>query len=54
MQKTTVKACHRCYGTDSMLVIKINIVLRTNTNISSSADRREDTGDLKTLPEFYQ
>ena len=32
----------------------LNIVLKININSSSSADRREDTGDLDTLSEFYQ
>ena len=32
-----------------MLAIKINIVLEININNSSSADKREDTDDLKTL-----
>ena len=37
------------YGTNSMLAIKINIVLEINVNNSSSADKREDTDDLKTF-----
>ena len=46
-------AYHGCYGTNSVLAIKINIVLEID-NSSSSADRWEGTGDLKTLSKFYQ
>ena len=42
--------CHRCYGTNSVLAIKINVVLEINS--SYSADRREGTDDLKTLQNF--
>ena len=45
-------ACHGRYGTNSVLAIKINIVLEVNINSSSSADRREGTDDLKTLQNF--
>ena len=38
---------HGCYGTNSMLAIKINIVRKVNINSSSSADKREGTDDLK-------
>ena len=34
--------------TNNMLAIKINIALKININNSSSANRREGTGDLKT------
>ena len=46
--------CNRCYYTNSLLAININIVLEMNINSSSSADREEGTGDFKTLSEFYQ
>lgn len=36
------------YDTNSVFVIKINITLEINTN-TSSTDRREGNGDLKTL-----
>ena len=36
------------YDTNSAFVIKINITLEINTN-TSSTDRRESNGDLKTL-----
>ena len=44
----------QCYGTNGVLAIKINILLRFNTNSSCSADKREGTGDPNTLSEFYQ
>ena len=39
-------------STNSVLTVKINIVLEININISSSADRREGTGDLKIFQSF--
>ena len=36
------------YGTNSVLVIKTNIVIEININSSSSAHRREDTDDEET------
>ena len=44
------QACHGCYGTNSVLAIKINVVLEINSLYS--ADRREGTDDLKTLQNF--
>ena len=40
-------------STNSVLEININVVLEIDINRSSS-DRIENTGDLKTLSEFYQ
>ena len=46
MQRET-QTCHVCYGKNSMLVIKTNIVLEININSSFSAEKREGTGNLK-------
>ena len=46
--------CNGCYCTNSLLAIKIIIVLEMNIKSSSSDDREEGTGDFKTLSEFYQ
>ena len=45
------QACHGCYGTNSVLAIRINIVLETKINSSASADKREGTRDVKALSE---
>ena len=39
---------------NSVLAIKINIVLQININGSSSAGRKEGFGDPHILSEFYQ
>ena len=44
----------RFYFKEHTIKQHLNIVLKININSSSSADRREDTGDLDTLSEFYQ
>ena len=41
--------CHGCCGTNSVLAVKINIVLEININSTSSAARIKGTNDLKTL-----
>ena len=46
--------CHGCYDFNSVLVIKIDIVLEIIINSPSFADRGEGTNDLKTLSEFCQ
>ena len=47
-------ACRECNGTNSGLAINVNIVLEISINGSSLTDRRDSTGNLKTLSEFYQ
>ena len=47
-------ACHECYGIKNMLAIKIDIVLEININSSSSADKKEGTGDPKTFSQLCQ
>lgn len=41
-------------NTKGVFSIKINITIEINSNSFFSADRREKTGDLHTLPEFYR
>ena len=41
-------------NTKGVFSIKINITIETNSNSFFSAERREKTGDLHTLPEFYR
>ena len=48
MRRETL-VCHGCYGTNSALAIKIDIVLEININSSSSANKREGPGDLNTF-----
>ena len=47
------EACNRCYGTNSVLAMKINIVLEINVNSFLLAGRREGAGHLRTLSGFY-
>ena len=51
MRKET-QGCHVCYGTNSALAVKINIVLEININSPSLAEKRKLTNDLKTFCEF--
>ena len=48
------QACHGCYGINSVLAIKINIVLEIKIDSSASADKREDTRDVKALSEVNE
>ena len=41
-------------NTKGVFSIKINITIQTNSNSFFSAERREKTGDLHALPEFYR
>ena len=44
--------CRGCYGTNSVLAVKINIVLEISINSTSSAARRKRTDDLKLFQNF--
>ena len=46
--KIAAQDCNGCYYTNSLLAIKINIVLEININNSSLADREEGTSATST------